>query len=65
MRRIYIHPEFDNQTLFNDIALLTLKKQILFSEYIAPICLPDTITNIEKVSINDNILKNLFYIILD
>jgi len=61
VRRVYIHPEFNNQTLFNDIALLTLKKEILFSEYVAPICLPDTTTNIKKVRFAFNILEAISY----
>ena len=50
VKRVYVHSKFDSETLFNDIALLTLKKKIVFNRNVAPICLPHLDDNLEKVS---------------
>ena len=50
VKRVYVHGKFDSETLFNDIALLTLKKKIVFNRNVAPICLPHSDDNLEKVS---------------
>ena len=50
VKRVYVHGKFDSETLFNDIALLTLKKKIVFNRNVAPICLPHLNDNLEKVS---------------
>ena len=50
VKRVYVHGKFDSETLFNDIALLTLKKKIVFNRNVAPICLPYLDDNLEKVS---------------
>ena len=44
VKRISIHPNFtidDNKHLYNDIALITLKKRIEIQDHINPICLPE------------------------
>ena len=50
VKRVYVHGKFDSETLFNDIALLTLKKKVVFNRNVAPICLPHSDDNLEKVS---------------
>ncbi|XP_071865358.1 venom serine protease Bi-VSP-like isoform X2 [Bombus fervidus] len=37
---IILHPDYINGSYHDDIAILTLKKNVPFSEYIRPICLP-------------------------
>lgn len=37
---IYAHPEYDRDTISNDIALLKLPQRVSFSRYISPACLP-------------------------
>lgn len=49
VKRVYVHGKFDGETLFNDIALLTLKKKIVFNRNVAPICLPHSDDDLEKV----------------
>ncbi|KAF8778863.1 Coagulation factor X like protein [Argiope bruennichi] len=39
--RVILHPDFDNETKANDIALLKFEPELKFSETIQPICLPD------------------------
>lgn len=42
LERIIIHPRYNwKENLDRDIALLKLKKPIIFSNYIHPVCLPD------------------------
>uniref|UniRef100_S4RE45 Peptidase S1 domain-containing protein n=1 Tax=Petromyzon marinus TaxID=7757 RepID=S4RE45_PETMA len=36
-----VHPEFDAQTLRNDIAVLELERNVRVTDLIAPVCLPD------------------------
>lgn len=41
IENIYIHEKFNNTNgLVNDVALILLKTQIRFNDYIQPICLP-------------------------
>lgn len=40
LSRIVIHPDFNNLTLFNDIALLKLDQPVLYANNVQPICLP-------------------------
>lgn len=40
VKRIYVHQEFDNESLTNDIALIALTHRIDISNYINPVCLP-------------------------
>ncbi|KAM5248411.1 prothrombin [Ctenodactylus gundi] len=50
--KIYIHPKYNwRENLDRDIALLKLKKPVVFSDYIVPVCLPDkqTMTSLFKV----------------
>uniref|UniRef100_M3Y1S1 Prothrombin n=1 Tax=Mustela putorius furo TaxID=9669 RepID=M3Y1S1_MUSPF len=47
LEKIYIHPRYNwRENLDRDIALLKLKKPIIFSDYIHPVCLPDKETAI-------------------
>ena len=53
VKRISIHPNYtisSNNELYNDIALITLKKRIEIKEHINPICLPEPslIKNIDE-----------------
>ena len=41
VKKITVHPEYDTNTFQNDIMLFTLKKRIVFSKTIAPICLAE------------------------
>ncbi|KAA0199009.1 hypothetical protein HAZT_HAZT002232 [Hyalella azteca] len=34
------HPEFKSRGFYNDLALIKLAEEVLFNDYIAPICLP-------------------------
>lgn len=36
------HPDYIHNAFINDIAILRLEKPVKFSDYIRPICLPDT-----------------------
>lgn len=38
--RIRQHPQFQKDTFMNDIAVLRLKRPVMFNEYIRPVCLP-------------------------
>ncbi|ODN00461.1 Serine protease 42 [Orchesella cincta] len=40
VEKIAIHPDFNNATLFNDIAVIKLSKPLNFSSNIRPVCLP-------------------------
>lgn len=40
VRRVTRHKRFNGQTLYNDIALLTLERPISFSPEVSPVCLP-------------------------
>ncbi|GBM46558.1 hypothetical protein AVEN_271512-1 [Araneus ventricosus] len=39
--RVILHPDFDNETKANDIALLKFEPEVNFSQTIQPICLPE------------------------
>ena len=39
-KKIYIHPEFDNVTLHNDIAVIVLSEKLKVGPKINPVCLP-------------------------
>eukprot|EP00794_Sanderia_malayensis_P005433 gene5433-6112_t len=41
VKRIFIHPEFDKNTLDNDIGLIQLSRKAVFSNTIRPVCLPN------------------------
>ncbi|BFZ02559.1 hypothetical protein BsWGS_05598 [Bradybaena similaris] len=42
IEKIILHGDYNNITLDNDIALLVLAELLIFSTYIQPICIPDT-----------------------
>ena len=39
-KKIYVHPEFDNVTLHNDIAVIVLSEKLKVGPKINPVCLP-------------------------
>ncbi len=39
--KMILHEKFDRKTIENDIAILKLDKEIIYSDKILPICLPD------------------------
>ncbi len=39
VKRVIRHKKFDSNTLWNDVAMLTLDKQVKFRSNIQPICL--------------------------
>ncbi|KAI0216120.1 Ovochymase-1 [Lamellibrachia satsuma] len=42
LEKIYVHPEYNNVTNNNDLALLKMKKRIRFTREVSPVCLPDS-----------------------
>ncbi|XP_022695266.1 proclotting enzyme-like isoform X5 [Varroa jacobsoni] len=40
--RVFSHPQFNNRTYLNDIAILRLQRPTLYGQGIAPICVPTT-----------------------
>lgn len=40
LKRIICHPNYNEYTYDNDIALMELESPVVFSDYIRPICLP-------------------------
>ena len=41
-----IHPEYSEKEKHNDIAIVALARNVKFSKYIRPICLPDLNPNL-------------------
>ncbi|XP_031830880.2 uncharacterized protein LOC116426286 [Nomia melanderi] len=39
---ISLHPEYIDNGFINDIAMLRLEKPVIFSDYVRPVCLPET-----------------------
>ena len=39
-KKVYVHPEFDNLTLHNDIAVIVLSEKLKVGPKINPVCLP-------------------------
>ncbi|XP_030852724.1 transmembrane protease serine 3-like [Strongylocentrotus purpuratus] len=39
---IFVHPEYDNNWFFNDIALIRLAEPVTFSDYVRPACLSES-----------------------
>lgn len=39
---IFVHPEYDNYTVDNDIAVLKLERPLEMDDYVSPVCLPST-----------------------
>lgn len=49
VNKFIIHPDFDEKTLNNDIALIQVNEKINFNDYVQPICiLPPNEVNVEK-----------------
>lgn len=46
---ILIHPEYNPETLYSDIALITLQSYVEFTEYIRPVCLWSSNSDIRLV----------------
>jgi len=42
IERVFIRPDFVKKTFNNDIALIKLSREVHYSEYIRPVCLPAT-----------------------
>lgn len=40
LSNITLHPEFNNVTLYNDVAILKLDQPVLYANNVQPICLP-------------------------
>ena len=52
---VFIHEKYDNKSLENDIALITLDRKVPITKYIRPICLPPIE---EKNTLKRNFLEN-------
>uniref|UniRef100_A0A336KAP2 CSON005566 protein n=1 Tax=Culicoides sonorensis TaxID=179676 RepID=A0A336KAP2_CULSO len=73
LKQIRLHPEFDNVTLENDIALVETINEIEFGEFVQPIKLVDqkelfgevVLSGWGRVSTNGNIPNNLMYLITE
>ncbi|CAF1023716.1 unnamed protein product [Brachionus calyciflorus] len=48
---VKIHPEYDEDTFVNDIAIIKLAKQVQFNEKIQPACLPSSRTYPDKINL--------------
>ena len=53
INRTFFHPNFDNVTVYYDIAIIQTNEVIKFSDAVRPICLP------YKPSVDENFRKNL------
>ena len=53
IKRTFLHPDFDNVTIYYDIAIIETNEVIQFSNTVMPICLP------AKPSKDENLRKNL------
>lgn len=42
LTEVIVHPEYDDWTLDNDIALLQMSTPVTFNDYISPVCLADS-----------------------
>lgn len=40
VKQIFVHPDYDEETVANDISLVQLSEPVIFNERIQPICLP-------------------------
>ncbi|KAH8348548.1 hypothetical protein KR084_008694 [Drosophila pseudotakahashii] len=50
----HLHPEFESQSLKNDVALLELEKKLDYTDFIKPICLPSLTNKLEKEKFQKN-----------
>ena len=57
---IFIHEKFNDETLENDIALISLDRNVSFNDYVRPICLAKNWTGISKQ--NQGVLLNANYL---
>lgn len=46
--KIIIHPDYNEFYLYNDIALVRIKRNLTYTNNIAPICVPET-TNVKEI----------------
>ena len=51
---VFIHEKYNQITLENDIALITLNRKVAFNEYVRPICLPEMEITNEEHQKDDN-----------
>uniref|UniRef100_A0A4W3H6I5 Acrosin n=1 Tax=Callorhinchus milii TaxID=7868 RepID=A0A4W3H6I5_CALMI len=49
LKRIFLHYDFDHNTLQNDMSLLELSKKIEYNDYVQPVCLPFNKTIIDSM----------------
>lgn len=40
---VLVHPKYEHRYYYNDIALLKLERQVIFNNYIMPVCLPSPV----------------------
>ncbi|KAA0184094.1 putative serine protease [Hyalella azteca] len=57
VEEVVVHPGFNTPTVLNnDIALIRLRSEVNFNQYIQPICLPPTNFGRSEVSVNQTVL---------
>ncbi|XP_071948698.1 trypsin-1-like [Antedon mediterranea] len=54
VERVFLHPDFDLDALYNDIALVRLDRDATFTDNVIPVCLPEP-DSAESLIIPDNI----------
>lgn len=52
VRRIHEHPDYNPDTLAYDFSLLELEETVRFSDFIRPVCMPDTMRLTKKDLVN-------------
>ncbi|KAM9837660.1 transmembrane protease serine 9-like isoform 2-T2 [Aulostomus maculatus] len=49
--QIIVHPDYNDATLTNDIALIRLSRPVNFTDYISPICLADNSSHVNNATL--------------
>jgi len=58
--KVIPHPNFDDESFLNDIALLKLSEPVTFNEFLSPICLPNNDDNFQGIILLINlVLKSM------
>lgn len=73
LKQIKLHPNFNNKTLANDVAVVEIVNEIVFNDLVQPITLLDTQVSIGqvvlsgwgRVSTNGNIPNDLMYLVTE